>query len=368
MAMYGFELAEMRKAAALSLRDLAERMGYSHVHVSMVERGLRTATAAFSEAYITAVKGGTIADMDRRKFLTVTGAAAMAVPTFGDPGLPRTITATDVAELRRLAHSLNFHHIFGLRTAQSTLESAWRTLSTATMAREVRVGLMAACGLLAERIGWALHERGDRNGAMAMLRQASRLAHGGEDFDLASQALINLAIATPNPLDGLSTLDHALALPDLSGAQTINTLSVATRIAGPIDTRRALGYLSKASDTPPSYSEADWSRARGASSPGHLNAVLGFGGHAIGHVDAPTVLSAALTELPDDRRSLRARVHVRLCHLALLAGDDAAVVTHLRHVIAAPQTTTVAGDHMRVVARIRKGGRDDLLRLALQPV
>lgn len=358
--MQGHELARMREAAGLTLRELASLIGRSYSHLSKVESGRREITDALIRAYRDACNGGTVEDVNRRQFMATSAIAAGGVPLLRLSDLPLMVGGTEVQAVRKLALGLNMNDRWTLSVGRAALRRAVglmdRRVSTA-----LGPPLRAAVALLADRVGWAEHELGED--PRQALHMAITLGHQADDPDIQAHAYIDLAVATPDVTRALAILDKALEIPVLTPAERINVLAVAARRAKPLGLRAGLRYLNQAMAIAPEFSTVDWAQAV-TSAPGHLHAMMGFAGHALGHAEAPEWLRTAVAELPEDRRRTRARAHARLAAVALGQGDAEAALRHVRHSRTAPQSTMVRRDLGVFARQAEVLGYPDLAELA----
>lgn len=296
-------------------------------------------------------------DVNRRRFLA---AAAATLPAALAGEVPAMVGASDVAAVRDLALTMDLTTPFAVGTAHVALQRALGMLS-ARATTAVAADLNTAVALLADRVGWGMHETG--HDARETLLLAQRLAGRGTDPDLQAHALLDLAVATPDPKEAVATLDHALTMA-VSGGERLNLMMVAARRIARTDHQFAMEYLRAAADMEPTPVGQPWA-GKCTDAPGHLDAVIGFANYAVGSIGAGAVLQRALDALPSTRRRIRARCHTRLAAIALRNDDETAAATHVWHAIHAPQSTMVRAD-LRSFAKVAKTlGYRDLSAMAL---
>lgn len=351
--MTGAELRALRLAAGLSLGQLAQAIDRDRGHLSRVERGERDATPALVDAYRTAISGLTVEDVRRRDLL----AAGAALPVLAVTDAPRRVGAAEVTAVRSLALDLDLTHPLAVYAAQSALSQASAMLH-AQMTPTTRASMRAAVALLADRVGWGMLETGQD--PTNTLSYAQRLAEVAEP-ELRAHALLDLAVATPDPWTALATLQHALAGP-VAGAERVNLHAVAARVAAPIDPRVARDHLARALDTEPTPSTADWAQQI-TSSGGHLDAIVGFACHATDHPDALVRLQSALYHIGSHRRRTRARCHVRMASLAVRAGGRDQAMGHVE-IARQQRSELVRRDLGALASEARALGAHELAALA----
>lgn len=166
----------------------------------------------------------------------------------------------------------------------------------------------------------------------------------------------------PPPPAALATLHHALH-GKVQGAERVNLHAVAARRAAVINPRAAREHLARALEIEPTPGTGKWT-AQITSSRGHLDAVIGFACHAVGHEDASPRLTTAVDGLEGHRKRTKARCHARLAGLSLVGGDPNQATDHLHQALAARRSVQVANDLRAFAVTARQVGRPDLARLA----
>jgi hypothetical protein len=345
----------MREAAGLTVRALADAIGRDHGHLSRIERGQREASPAIVAAYQAACQGS-LDDVRRRAFLAAGAAlpAALAMPLG-----PVRVGAAEVDAIRALALDMELSNPLALHAAEAALQRAAAMLH-ARVSPAVAPRLAEAVALLADRVGWGQHEAGQD--ASSTLGYAHRTAQRGDDVDLHAHALLDLAVATLDSRVALATLDHALD-GKVQGAERVNLHAVAARRAAVINPRAAREHLARALDIEPTPGTREWS-AQITSSRGHLDAIVGFACHAVGHQDAGRRLTAAVAGLEGRRKRTRARCHARLAGLSLVGADPSDARDHLHLALTSRRSVQVTNDLRAFAVTARQVGRPDLARLA----
>jgi hypothetical protein len=348
----------MREEAGVSLREMAFATERDRGHLSRVERGVREATPALVAAYQAALTRGTVEYMRRRSILV--GGAALPVLALTGGEIPSLVGAPEVAAIRALALDLDLGHPFGLDVAEAGLHRAAQMLH-ARVSPSVVADLHEAVALLADRVGWGLHEAG-RDAASA-LTFAYRTADKGGDRSLGAHALLDLSVHTTNTPEALATLEHALA-GLVRGAERANLHAVAARRAAGYDAKLAGEHLARAMDTEPTPDGGIWAEQITVS-PGHLDAIIGFACYATDHPDTAVRLNRAITEMAPNRQRTRARCHTRLAGLAVENGDETAAYAHLAKALASRRSVMVAGDLRTFAKRAHAAGRVELAKAAV---
>jgi hypothetical protein len=302
--------------------------------------------------------------MKRRRLLAAGAAVPVLAMTDGLPALTNhapiaRVGWPEVAAIHQLALDLELSHPLALGAAESALQRAAAMLH-ARVRPDVLIGLHEAVALLADRVGWGQYEAG--HDATAALSFAQRTARRGNDSALVAHAMLDIAVSTPDPRLAVATLEHALT-EKVSGAERVNLHAVAARRSAIHDRRAAREHLAHALDLNPTPAENEWSN-RITSAAGHLDAIIGFACHTVGHDDAETRLRTAVARLAPVRGRTRARCHARLASIALVGGDATGAEAHLRLVSQARRSRLVASDLRDFAVTARQAGRPDLARQA----
>jgi hypothetical protein len=159
-------------------------------------------------------------------------------------------------------------------------------------------------------------------------------------------------------------MEHTLA-GGVAGAERINVHAVAARRAAAYDRRAAGDHLARALDIEPTPAGSEWAE-RITCAPGHLDAIVGFAGYALGHPGADARLLRAVHALDARRGRTRARCHARLAGLAVLGGDDDAAAAHVDQALKSKRSVLVSTDLHTFAALARQANQHALAELAGQ--
>jgi DNA-binding XRE family transcriptional regulator len=361
----GSELRRYRRAAGLSLAELAERIHYSKGYLSKIENGrhpagievLRLCDAALG------AQGKLVARAERQHGST---------PSVGDSeiwvmGMAGDGTGWAVPMRRRDAVLSGFSSWIGLQVrpwdmrSSASLQPAVRGFQT--MFEQSRtLGQVAAPGLVlpmviaqtqavrgmaaaaagapdqvpllrlaaryAEFTGWMAQEACDDRVAMGWTRTAVRIAEAAGDRELGAHALVRQALIALYQEDPDQTIELARRAQEAGGTARVRGFAALREAQGHAlrgdddECRRALDdgqALLEGAAGP----EAGGTLALGSTSVPDMAAVVtGWCLHDLGRpADAVEVLATQLRRMPADSRRSRARFGVRLALAYLGAGE-----------------------------------------------
>jgi hypothetical protein len=351
------ELRRRRRAAGLSLADLAARVHYSKSHLSKVETGHRHPAADLARLCDLAVgadgallallpgsavgpevteavagpeptPGRWIVDLDAGGGVTVSLAGSnpdlVMVPAPGSLG--RAAADDEVvaglwagfAHARRLGLSVTPVLVLPIVVAQAHAVDA--LLAAATGPARVELALLAS--RLAEYAGWMAQEAGDDRAAAWWTGRAVHRAVVAGDHDMAAYALVRRALITLYRDDGLATVDLARrAQADPATSRRVRGLAAQREAQGqalsgrPDDAARALDRADELLDP----RDADHVHGAGGAplgpsgSGGRRSLVAGWCLHDLGRSRAAAaLLEGELAALPAAMTRPRARCAVRL--------------------------------------------------------
>jgi hypothetical protein len=284
----------------------------------------------------------TVEDMRRRSLLGLMAAASVgaAAPeplsralTEADAPVPDRVGLDEVLAVEAAAEAFMrmdlAHGGMPVALAQRTLNWA-SALLTSQVRDPLRARLESAIGLLGDRYGWALYDRGDSAGARRVLIGALNHAARGSDRDLRAHVLLDLSSVTVDagdPPGGVEVIRLALGDLRVSSAEQANCHAVCARHCGTAGDRRAgLRHVAEAESvvTPNDPGDPpDWAQ-RIPYAPGHLDSALGLALWQLGEDDrAEKCLTSAVARLDADRTRTGLRCRTRLAALYLRHGDPA---------------------------------------------
>lgn len=353
MQISGDDLRAAREAAGIGLREMAEIVGRSAGHLSLVENNKRAYTPALVAAY-ERLLGGTkpqrkvepesasLNDVKRRDLLGLVatasvGAATPAPVEFLLDALPKLALARRVgdAEVHAIEQAASLYmqmdlaHGGGIaaQMGQGSLHYAAKLLDQ-EMSAATRARLSSAVGLLADRLGWSAYDAGESGTAKDLLAWALNHAAQGSDHDLRAHIMLDLSTVltdTGHPTDGVETLRMALGDDRISAAERANLHAVCARHCGTAGDRRAgLRHVRLAEEALAAADDANspaWAQ-RVTVSPGHHHSAMGLALFELGDdAGARTHLSSALERLGGRRLRTGLRCRARLAIIYLRAGD-----------------------------------------------
>jgi hypothetical protein len=349
--MKGEELRALRESAGLGLRELADLLGRSHTHLSLIERGERPATAAIVSAYRVTTEPSTVDSVERRKLLASGMLAPLARRT------PQRVGAAEVVAVRHAAVHTYARSPYALDLAQFALTQA-KALLGSPMSSDQRTAVLASIGLLADEIAWAQSELGiDPSETLATARKA---ASDSGDRDLLSLVLLNTAMAVDNDRQRAARIAERAAQVATSGASRVNALAVAARLSP--DPVAAHQMFVHATSVDPTIGASIVAERSGAA---WVDATVAAAAFDVDAADASDRLAHALNTLPSGSVRARARTHARLGVLAIRQRDVDAAEHHLGKALIAPRTRLVVRELNRFAAEARRVGLVDLASQAV---
>jgi hypothetical protein len=292
-------------------------------------------------------------------------------------GLDQLPHRVGLAEVEATEHAAGAYMAFDL-ARQSDLAAVlarrslrWSiSLLEKPMTDPIRARLHSAIGLLSDRFGWEIYDRGQSARAQNTLILALDHAARGADRDLRAHVLLDLSTVTTDagaPRDGVEILRVALGDERISSAQRANLHGVAARHCGTAGLResglRHIGLAEEALSRTDAAMAPDWARQI-TYSPGHHDSVLGLALYELGDADrARTRLNSALTRLDSGRTRTLLRCRTRLAALHFRDGDpDAGRAVSERVLVDAAgiDSTRVHGDLTMLRADAARFGAPDL--------
>lgn len=394
---FGHELRKLRRAARMTLDDLAARVHFSKGHLSKVERGDKPAgpdLARLCDAVFEA--GGALValvpeerrrpeaeppqvstgdeelwsmelspdgpsrfePLGRRQVVARAAASVVGVRM----GLPRPPAGPEGETLLEISRSLfGQYRQLGQAAAPEAVLPALIAQTHTLRSLALRAGPRTRAGLLglasryAEYIGWLVQETGNDRSALWWTERAVRMAAAGGDDHLAAYALVRRALIAMYRQDAAETISLARQaqrgpLPPRIRGLAAQREAQGHALAGDYDScMRCLDRARVLLTVPGADPDAPVIGSTSLSDP--VAMVTGWCLHDLGRPRrAAEVMDAQVQRLPGDALRSRARYGVRRALAHATAGD----IDHACDVVAPLLTATIAVGSATITADLRR--------------
>jgi len=232
MATFGDNLRDLRSARAITLRELAQRTHYSHVHIHEVERGRKTPSLALAQSLDNALGSGGLL------------AALLAMPET-PPVTPRPLTPDDVPGIHQ-----TITHLAGLDTLHGAdhlvdLGMGPYADRRARCATVTDTGVLAAVAELGQLAAWLAHDASRDEDCRRLLLESLALADAAAAPVrwLCLEQLAMLAMWVGRPAESLLYASRGLAeapTPTVEGMLRMRRARALAELSPGADARREM--------------------------------------------------------------------------------------------------------------------------------